>query len=439
MNDSTELKNSTGSSCTSLLRDLLWGNSIALAWTWGFGTYLSIQVALMFGLYGLIAFSLPNAFGLAFFGIGVHYFSSHHPDKHKKLISNFYEKTQKWRHVFIAFQFLALSINAFGFIRYVAIPLGYSPFWATILLSVIPALLFWSFCARTSRIKYVHALLSAIIFPVVFYMICKLTYMPREAVTNLVSGGLVSTPYGYFFGWCIASVVVFLFAPWLDIQHWQRVIQIREERGNICRSYLCGGILFFLIIFFHGCLALYLTKMDIHFIAEPIIGDLSSYRLSAVTSLSQDSFLGASYLLFLILVAFGSIVSSLTSLRWYFQERTDHSSAYKELFVLYFGGITSALILALLNGQLEIYSYLFTMFLFSAYLLGLQLLQSSEAPYLKHSSIYSILYGNYLSFGLIYIRPISTIVLISSPLVLFLMFFYFKKYANVELTANNMP
>jgi acyl-CoA thioesterase FadM len=46
-----------------------------------------------------------------------------------------------------------------------------------------------------------------------------------------------------------------LVGPWLDLQHWQRAIQIHREGGSIRSSYLFGGLFFFLLLLFHGCLA----------------------------------------------------------------------------------------------------------------------------------------------------------------------------------------
>jgi hypothetical protein len=50
-------------------------------------------------------------------------------------------------------------------------------------------------------------------------------------------------------------MVGLLVGPWLDLQHWQRAIQIHRENTSIRGSYFIGGLIFFLLLLFHGCLA----------------------------------------------------------------------------------------------------------------------------------------------------------------------------------------
>lgn len=57
-------------------------------------------------------------------------------------------------------------------------------------------------------------------------------------------------------GFFVPILVGLLLGPWLDIQQWQRAIQIRRENSNIRTAYLFGGAFFFLILLFHGTLGL---------------------------------------------------------------------------------------------------------------------------------------------------------------------------------------
>jgi acyl-CoA thioesterase FadM len=56
-------------------------------------------------------------------------------------------------------------------------------------------------------------------------------------------------------GYAVPLMVGLLVGPWLDLQHWQRAIQIHRENTSIRSSYFFGGLIFFLLLLFHGCLA----------------------------------------------------------------------------------------------------------------------------------------------------------------------------------------
>jgi hypothetical protein len=58
----------------------------------------------------------------------------------------------------------------------------------------------------------------------------------------------------------IPLLVGLLVGPWLDLQHWQRAIQIHRENTSIRTSYIFGGLIFFLLLcstaaWRHGCWA----------------------------------------------------------------------------------------------------------------------------------------------------------------------------------------
>ena len=64
------------------------------------------------------------------------------------------------------------------------------------------------------------------------------------------------------YGYAIPLFVGLLVGPWLDLQHWQRAIQIHRENTSIRLSYFFGGSIFFLLLLFHGCLALWVMNKD---------------------------------------------------------------------------------------------------------------------------------------------------------------------------------
>ena len=335
-----------------IVKDLIWGNSIALAWTWGLGLFFSIQFALMFGTAGLLWFSIPNAIGLGMFGVIVHQLS-------KKLIRNniniqdyFAEKTKKYFWMFIIFQTGALSINVFGFIRYVAISLEYSLITILLCLFVIPLLI--ASYGRTANIKWIHLIFGIPFIIAILIILVKLNFIPSTYSTNTFTSGLANVPSIYFIGWGIATTISFLFAPWLDIQHWQRAIQIQEEKANLSRSYIIGGTWFFLIMLFHGFLALYLKEHGIHFIAEQFMGDIYSYRYSVITTWLNAAGIGIFYLIFLVAATLSSITSSFVSYRWYFVDLLKYENPFY-IYVPYLLGYIIAGVLAGIGIQEEIY------------------------------------------------------------------------------------
>lgn len=56
-------------SLSKTIKTILWGNSVALAWTWGIGLFFSVQVAIQFGFKALLAFATVDAIGLTLFGV----------------------------------------------------------------------------------------------------------------------------------------------------------------------------------------------------------------------------------------------------------------------------------------------------------------------------------------------------------------------------------
>lgn len=406
---------------STLMKDLLWGNSVALAWTWGYGTYLSIQIALAFGLYGLLIFCIPNAIGLALFGVLNHHLSQKLARKNIDIETYFFEKTQKYTAVFIVFQLLALSINAFCFIRYVAIPLGYSPLLFVFLLLVIP--LFLIGYGRTSNIRWIHLFLGVFIFSAMIYLVAQWHMSAIKLPIDNATVGLMNAPSIYFIGWSALTIFSLIFAPWLDIQHWQRAVQIQKDHGNLRRSYIWGAILFFMIIFFHGCAALYLKLQGIHFISELFIGDQVSYRYSMVTNWANYTVIaGTVYVSFLFFIAIGGIASSLAGFRWYLLEKTKQDHSLK-LYLLYLIGFLLAYGCALAGLQEEAYVVTFSFFILYAYSLFWMLFDAkhdlSATVDAKNLLITSVAFFVIMLSTASYINVFSGMVLLLLPFLMF--------------------
>jgi acyl-CoA thioesterase FadM len=133
-------------------------------------------------------------------------------------------------------------------------------------------------------------------------------------------------------GYAIPLVVGLLVGPWLDLQHWQRAIQIHRENTSISVSYLFGGIIFFLLLIFHGCLAGWVLAK---------LGPLDPEQMRIYTTVGLDKFdyahqlivkyfatlngsvggwLPSAYFLFLGICVLTTLDSGYVALKWFLGE-----------------------------------------------------------------------------------------------------------------------
>ncbi len=118
---------------------LLWGNSIALSWTWGLGLFFSVQFTTQFGLFGLLTFAIPNAIGLLAFGLVTHHIARR--EKGSESLATFFTNwSRPFRLVFFLYQLLAITLTIFAFIRYGWQTLGYEPWilYMPLTLLIVP-------------------------------------------------------------------------------------------------------------------------------------------------------------------------------------------------------------------------------------------------------------------------------------------------------------
>lgn len=124
-------------------------------------------------------------------------------------------------------------------------------------------------------------------------------------------------------GYAIPLIVGLLVGPWLDLQHWQRAIQMQREKTSIRASYLIGGIIFFLLLLFHGSLASWVMN---HMSGETVGGKgLDGFHyahdliVQYVDRLNQASkgWLPTAYFTFLGICVLTTIDSGYISLKWF--------------------------------------------------------------------------------------------------------------------------
>ncbi|MEM9444358.1 MAG: thioesterase family protein [Verrucomicrobiota bacterium] len=236
-----------------LINPFLWGNSIALSWMWGLGLFFSVQITYLFGLFGLLSFAIPNALGLLIYGYILQRVANRKPGPES--LSEFYAQwSRPFRLVFFLYQVLALMLTIFAIIRYLWEPLGLEPFLLYLPLTLLVVLAAASLFGEEfdiTRIKFSHLSLGLIMlvaigilfFHIDFDDIQKQGWISFEPIKDM----------GYW-GYVIPLCIGLLLGPWLDLQQWQRAIQIRREKASIFQSYVIGATCFFLLLLFHGLL-----------------------------------------------------------------------------------------------------------------------------------------------------------------------------------------
>jgi hypothetical protein len=309
------------------LNTLLWGNTVALSWVWGLGLFFSVQFTVEFGLTGLLTFLIPNCLGLFLFGAVTDVIARRHPGS-ESLAAFFNNWSRPFRLVFFLYQVIALSLTIFALIRYGWQPLGlkpdslYLPLTALVILAA--GILFGEeFSIR--RIKYSHAAFLALI-------VCCAVIIILEIGSPYLRGihrpSLLPTHDWNFWGYVIPICIGFLVGPWLDLQQWQRAIQMRRENTSITAAYAFGAILFGAILLFHGILALWAMEGGASiYIQKGLAGyPYAESLLTRVFSAAPaNPWLLGAYLTFLGGCILTTLDSGYIALHWFFKTNASRS------------------------------------------------------------------------------------------------------------------
>lgn len=242
------------------LNALFWGNSVALAWMWGLGLFFSVQMTFMFGLQGLFLFAVPNALGLMLFGFLTQIVANRHGGGKESLALFFDRFSKPFRLIFYLYQVVALTLTVFALSKYLFGSLELVPQslkWLYLIMVVFVVLAAGCLFGEEfgiSRIKFGHAGLGLLLLVCVAVVVFSLNPLVPETV-----GWEAALPTAWtgpdMLGYAIPLLVGLLVGPWLDLQHWQRAIQIHRENASIRASYIVGGLVFFAMLLFHGFLA----------------------------------------------------------------------------------------------------------------------------------------------------------------------------------------
>lgn len=308
---------------------LLWGNSVALAWMWGLGLFFSIQMTFMFGIQGLLLFAIPNALGLVLFGFLTQIVANRHSGGRESL-ANFFDKFSKpFRLIFYLYQILAIALTVFALTKYL--------FWSLDLVSgqmtglylgmvvfvVLAAGCLFGEEFGIQKIKFGHAAMGLLVLlcGVVILTSLQPAFSPSDLSWESAQPGLWKGPA--LVGYAVPLLVGLLVGPWLDLQHWQRAIQIHREKSSIRVSYLIGGLIFFLLLLFHGSLAAWVMN---HLSGESVGGkgldgfhyahDLVVQYVDRLNDASKG-WLPTAYFTFLGICALTTLDSGYISLKWF--------------------------------------------------------------------------------------------------------------------------
>lgn len=309
---------------------LAWGNSVALAWMWGLGLFFSVQMTFMFGLQGLLLFAVPNALGLMLFGFLTHIVARRHEGGRESLARFFETFSRPFRLIFYIYQIVALSLTVFALTHYLFGSLDLEPIQGAlkpIYLVMAALLMLAAGCLfgeefGIQKIKYGHAMYTAFIVLCIVVMLFHLRpLMPETILWSEPEPGLWKGPS--LAAYAIPLIAGLLVGPWLDLQHWQRAIQIHREGASIRLGYFFGGLIFFVLLVFHGLLAMWvLSKGNVAGYAQTGLDGFSyAHQLIVqyINGLDANTrgLLPAAYFSFLTICVLSTIDSGYIALKWF--------------------------------------------------------------------------------------------------------------------------
>jgi acyl-CoA thioesterase FadM len=313
----------------NFLKPILWGNTVALSWMWGLGLFFSVQFTQQFGILGLLLFAIPNFLGLMAFGLVTQIIANRSPGS-DSLNAFFTNWSRPFRLVFFLYQLLAITLTIFAFIHYVWQPLGLQPavlFLPLTLLIILAAAVLFGEEFDIRRIKYSHAVLFGIAFVAILILI-----FGRDDFSNLTSllPGRLPADDLSFWGYVVPITVGFLVGPWLDLQQWQRAIQIHRERVSIAWSYVSGSTQFFALLLFHGALTLWALDLGAsRFVRTDLTGhtygqDLLMRFFYEASPVAPWIF--GAYCVFVSVCILATLDSGYIALRWFLQSNVKSSN-----------------------------------------------------------------------------------------------------------------
>ena len=301
----------------------LWGNTTALSWMWGLGLFFSVQFTIQFGLYGLLSFIIPNFLGLLGFGLVTHHIAKWQSGSES--LANFFASwSRPFRLVFFLYQILAITLTIFALLQYVWRPLNLQPqalYLPLTLLVILAAAILFGEEFNIRRIKFSHAGMAILLLCTLMWLFL---YADQSVVPQPIQHAFLPTNNLHYWGYAVPIFIGFLVGPWLDLQQWQRAIQMHRERVSIAASYCVGSSFFFLLLLFHGCLTLAaLNRGGAMYLREGVSGYFYGHYI--LTRLFYDNIAAhpitfVAYATFVVVCILTTLDSGYIALRWFLQE-----------------------------------------------------------------------------------------------------------------------
>ena len=317
------------------LNAILWGNSVALSWMWGLGLFFSVQMTFMFGLQGLLMFAIPNALGLMLFGIVTENVAKKHSGGQESLAIFFDKFSKPFRLILYIYQVVALALTVFALVNYLFVPLHLASgpllglYLCLIVFVILAAGCLFGEEFSIEKIKFSHAMMGGALVLCVGTILFNLRPLVPQPF-QWTSPFQDEWKGARFFGLAIPLVVGLLVGPWLDLQHWQRAIQMHREKTSIRSGYFWGGSIFFLMLLFHGCLAMWVMKASGGI--SPGVGGIDQFKYAhdLVTQYFTKTFpsgglMQTAYFAFLCICALTTLDSGYVALKWFLGKNVEKS------------------------------------------------------------------------------------------------------------------
>jgi acyl-CoA thioesterase FadM len=310
-----------------------WGNSVALSWMWGLGLFFSVQITFLFGLPGLLLFAVPNALGLVGFGLITQRIAEREPGGDESLALFFDRISRPLRPIFYLYQVVALSLTVFALVNYSwgELRLASGPLQA-VYLGLIVVLILGVSCwlgeeFGFARIKWSHACFGVLLLVGMGSIVVGLNQGTTGSAVGEVRAATGRAGAGLA-GYVIPLLLGMLAGPWLDLQQWQRAIQMRREKLSIRAGYVWGAAVFFLVLLFHGLLADWVLHRVGATVAVHAGWDGFRYAHGVITHyLNSDNaangWASAGYWVFLSVCSLTTLDSGYVALKWFLAENPE--------------------------------------------------------------------------------------------------------------------
>ncbi len=276
-------------------------------------------------------FAIPNALGLMIFGFLTQIVAKRHPGGQESLARFFDKFSKPFRLIIYLYQLLAITLTVFALTKYlvgaVELVAAQSVYMKALYLALVVFVVLAAGCLfgeefGIQRIKFGHGFMGLVLFACIGAIIAVVspsisadTFSWKSHVPDAWQGPNLM-------GYAMPLIVGLLVGPWLDLQHWQRAIQIHRENTSIGLSYIIGGFIFFLLLMFHGSLASWVLSQGgegygaigldgFHYAHELIVQHIE--KISDGT----NGLLPIAYFTFLGICVLTTLDSGYVSLKWF--------------------------------------------------------------------------------------------------------------------------